>query len=406
MGVGSLGDVSPHITLAKELKARGHHTTVVGLAPYASYAESLGVAYSPIPADTRALWPTARPLRALALAQPGFMLATMLRHFARSAPLVNDALVGTVRPGDVIITGIVTSGAAQLLGQEVGARCVPVLFAPLLPSQSADSSALAPGVGGPRAAQIGSTIMWRLSEALASAHTRDMAKRMGTRPIRPVSSGPLLMATSPTLCPASTSWPARLQQTGSIAPDTSEADILAADLRAFLDDGPAPLLMTFGSCPVVSAARDAEMFLAAARATGSRVIIQSDAMPVGAINGWAWNAPGVAHAALLPKTSGVVHHGGAGTTHAALAAGRPSLVIPHLGDQGYYARRVHALGAGPRGVPRWRLTSSILRARVEMMTTGAPTAGFAEAAAAVAARLATENGRETTANAVEALSFT
>jgi vancomycin aglycone glucosyltransferase len=43
-----------------------------------------------------------------------------------------------------------------------------------------------------------------------------------------------------------------------------------------------------------------------------------------------------------------VHHGGAGTTAQAARAGVPQVVIPHMFDQHYWARRVHALGvAGP-----------------------------------------------------------
>jgi UDP:flavonoid glycosyltransferase YjiC (YdhE family) len=42
---------------------------------------------------------------------------------------------------------------------------------------------------------------------------------------------------------------------------------------------------------------------------------------------------GVDHRALFPRAALVVHHGGAGTTHAVVAAGLPSVVVPHVGDQ-------------------------------------------------------------------------
>ena len=47
----------------------------------------------------------------------------------------------------------------------------------------------------------------------------------------------------------------------------------------------------------------------------------------------------------------MVHHGGAGTTHAAVAAGAPSVVVPHVGDQRYWAERLHRLGVAPPPVP-------------------------------------------------------
>ena len=64
----------------------------------------------------------------------------------------------------------------------------------------------------------------------------------------------------------------------------------------------------------------------------------------------------VPHDWLFPKTAAVVHHGGAGTTAAGLRAGRPTLVCPVLGDQGFWAERVRQLAVGPEPLPARRLT--------------------------------------------------
>jgi UDP:flavonoid glycosyltransferase YjiC (YdhE family) len=50
--------------------------------------------------------------------------------------------------------------------------------------------------------------------------------------------------------------------------------------------------------------------------------------------------------ALLPQVAVLVHHGGIGTTAAALAAGIPQLVIPFAFDQFDNAARVARLGVG------------------------------------------------------------
>ncbi|MCX6072314.1 MAG: hypothetical protein NTU91_15905 [Chloroflexi bacterium] len=65
----------------------------------------------------------------------------------------------------------------------------------------------------------------------------------------------------------------------------------------------------------------------------------------------------IPHAWLFPRVAAVVHHGGAGTTGAGLAAGRPTIVVPTTSDQPFWGRRVHALGAGPRPIPIRRLTA-------------------------------------------------
>ncbi|MGR9249479.1 glycosyltransferase [Rhizobium leguminosarum] len=44
--------------------------------------------------------------------------------------------------------------------------------------------------------------------------------------------------------------------------------------------------------------------------------------------------------------SAVIHHGGAGTTAAALRAGKPMTICPFFGDQPFWARRITDLGVG------------------------------------------------------------
>ena len=52
----------------------------------------------------------------------------------------------------------------------------------------------------------------------------------------------------------------------------------------------------------------------------------------------------VPHESLFERATLVIHHGGAGTTAAALHAGRPQIIIPHLGDQWYWAQTTQKLG--------------------------------------------------------------
>jgi UDP:flavonoid glycosyltransferase YjiC (YdhE family) len=53
------------------------------------------------------------------------------------------------------------------------------------------------------------------------------------------------------------------------------------------------------------------------------------------------------HDRLFPYVSAVVHHGGAGTTGAALRAGKPTAAFTFFGDQPFWARRIVSLGVGP-----------------------------------------------------------
>lgn len=68
---------------------------------------------------------------------------------------------------------------------------------------------------------------------------------------------------------------------------------------------------------------------------------------------------------LFPRVAAVVHHGGAGTTSAALWAGVPSIVIPFFGDQPFWGQRIAELGVGPAPIPRRRLTAERLAQSIQ-----------------------------------------
>ena len=76
-------------------------------------------------------------------------------------------------------------------------------------------------------------------------------------------------------------------------------------------------------------------------------------------------AEGIPHAWLFPQMSYILHHGGAGTTGAAAAAGVPNTAIPFSVDQAFWARRIYRLGLGPSAPPAQRLTVDQLRAMLD-----------------------------------------
>jgi sterol 3beta-glucosyltransferase len=70
------------------------------------------------------------------------------------------------------------------------------------------------------------------------------------------------------------------------------------------------------------------------------------------------------HRWLFPRVAAVVHHGGAGTTAAGLAAARPTVICPFQGDQHFWAVAVHRAGAGPQPLPAKKLTSANLASAI------------------------------------------
>jgi vancomycin aglycone glucosyltransferase len=123
---------------------------------------------------------------------------------------------------------------------------------------------------------------------------------------------------------------------------------LPAELEAFLDAGPPPVYVGFGSIPLREKEQAAQAVIEAIRAQGRRVLLGS---------GWAdlaltddqddcFAVGEVSQQALFRRVAAVVHHGGAGTTATAARAGAPQVVVAQAGDQPYWARRVTELGIG------------------------------------------------------------
>ena len=94
----------------------------------------------------------------------------------------------------------------------------------------------------------------------------------------------------------------------------------------------------------------------------------------------------VPHDLLFSHVTAVVHHGGAGTIHAAARTGVPQVVVPVAGDQAWWARRAREAGISARPLRLAHLTGRTLADAVEAADALRPRA------IAVAAAMAKEDG--------------
>jgi UDP:flavonoid glycosyltransferase YjiC (YdhE family) len=143
-----------------------------------------------------------------------------------------------------------------------------------------------------------------------------------------------------------------------------------AAFRDFLSKGDAPIYLGFGSMPW-GAARNAEIVAKAMELWGGRAVvgkgwggIRAEDLPANVYV--IGHAP---HSKLFEHVKAVVHHGGAGTTHTGLYAGKPTFIVPQFFDQPYWGRRVFELGCGPAPVRLRKLTPGILAAALEELST-------------------------------------
>jgi UDP:flavonoid glycosyltransferase YjiC (YdhE family) len=180
----------------------------------------------------------------------------------------------------------------------------------------------------------------------------DMFARLKSPP------GLTLYGISPSVLPQPTDWPACCRMTGYWFLDAADGWTPPADLEAFLEDGPPPVYIGFGSMRNEDPAAMARIVVQALERAGQRGIL---------FRGWGGLQPGdlpptihaidpVPHAWLFQRMAAVAHHGGAGTTAATFRAGVPGIAMPVFADQPFWARQVQRLGTGPAPVPHWQLT--------------------------------------------------
>jgi UDP:flavonoid glycosyltransferase YjiC (YdhE family) len=204
-----------------------------------------------------------------------------------------------------------------------------------------------------------------------------------------------LVAISPALCRAQPDWPDTLHVCGFLdAPGMDIDGRIPATLAAFLDDGAAPVYMTFGSWmpkDVAGQTRALELLTQSARLAGCRAIIQGPSAHACGFSSdrqvlYVSTAP---HQAIFPRCSAVVHHGGAGTTQAATRAGKPSVIVANISEQEHWARELRRLGIGARLTRRRSVTVAELARRIRHVL-DAP--GMSARAQAIAGAMRGENG--------------
>jgi UDP:flavonoid glycosyltransferase YjiC (YdhE family) len=138
----------------------------------------------------------------------------------------------------------------------------------------------------------------------------------------------------------------------------------APDLAEFLAAGEPPVYIGFGSIVVDDPNAMTTMIFEAVKTTGRRALVSKG---WGGLGGDDLNVPegvfmlgNVPHDWLFKHVAAVVHHGGAGTTAAGIAAGRPTVVVPFFGDQPFWGAMVAKAGAGPDPIPYKDLTAEKL----------------------------------------------
>lgn len=405
---GSFGDVNPYIGLALGLRARGHVPIIATSAYYRPYVEREGIEFRTVRPDGD---PNDRALVARIMDRARgteFILRELILPALQDS---YDDLATAVDGADAIITHPITF-AGPILAQERGLPWISTVLAPMSFFSAHDVPVFPPMPWAKRIERVpggGRFLVW-----LAHAITRSWMHPVyalraahglppGGDPLYEGQHSPELVLGlfSRVLGEPQPDWPPGVRVTGAILHSGSTGQGLSPELEQFLGAGEPPVVFTLGSAAVSAAGRFYEESAAAAERLRVRAVLvtgaHADNRPARPLPPTMLVVEGAPFSALFPRAAAVVHQGGIGTLHQALAAGHPMLVVPYSHDQPDNAHRAQRLGVA-RILPPHRYTAARAAAALRVLL-DEPT--YAARGAQVAAAMRGEDGVAAACDAIE-----
>lgn len=379
LAYGSRGDIQPFVALARGLQVRGHQVKLAAPHRFADFVAEYHVPFVPLAGD-----PEEISRRFTAAGQNTLKVVHAIRDYVNSIAVdVTRGAFAACDDAELIVHSFLFTTGAHSLARARGIPDVSIqtfpIFAPTREYPPAALSSLPPGLLSYFGHWLNTQIFWhggnsgydQKRKRHPGVFSFDLSWPFDEKP--PRRATPLLFAVSPTVLPPAREWANRVTVTGYFFLDSPADYRPPTELMRFLEAGPAPICVTFGSMIHRASDRIAEMVLGAIRSAGQRAIV---------LTGWdGWKGrdssddlffiESVPHDWLLPRCKAVIHHGGAGTTGAGLRAGIPNVVIPFAGDQMFWGKRVHAIGAGPQPILVKSLTARRLQSALTEVEEGA-----------------------------------
>lgn len=391
---GSRGDIQPYVALGVGLKAAGHTVRVVTNEDFVELVTANGLEMWSIPINVQA---AVQEQQTAASIEGGSVIASFrkLAEIAkRGARLLAEKALAASEGMDLVLGGFGGVFMGSAIAEKRGLPFMQAYNVPLTPT-SYFAGALLPRLTLlPKLSHhLTRQIVWQTARAASNAARMEVLSLPSAPFFGPydelLARMPLLYGISPAVIPKPADWGARVHVTGFWFLDEA-AWAPPAELTAFLEQGPPPIYVGFGSMSHEKPELTTKLVVDAIIQSKQRAILhagwsgmrQSDLPPSIHVVG------SVPHAWLFRRVSAVVHHGGAGTTAAGLRAGVPSIVVPFHGDQPFWGMRVAALGVGPAPIARTRLTAERLASAI----TATNDAEMRRRAAELGAKIGSEDG--------------
>ncbi len=353
--LGSRGDVQPYVALAKQAVKRGHSAVICTGQTFEKLIKENGVEFVKAENDLMALLKTEEGKDILNNAGKHIM-KTMQYMKKVIKPAYRESLDqfwAAAQNADLIIFHPKAFGAADV-AFELGIPCISIPLVPITyPIEEFPNLAISPVKSlGKRLNKFTYKIMSlgeksylnEINDFRIKTLKRDKRKAGQFTHQRNGADIPVIYPISNALFPDVKSWKDKVFLPGFFFLDSVNQE-LEQNLKDFIAQGTAPIVISFSSMPLKNPAEFKTKLIKALRETDNRAIVLTG------VSGMTFDdnknilavsqAP---HELLFPHAKGILHHGGVGTMATALKSGRPQLIIPFSVDQPFWANRLSKMG--------------------------------------------------------------
>ncbi|MBW4439065.1 MAG: glycosyltransferase [Pleurocapsa minor GSE-CHR-MK-17-07R] len=402
---GTRGDVQPYVALGKGLQDAGFDVHLLSSSSFSALAEGTGITFHSIGPNVEEMVQSDEWRKVLESGNFLKILARMQTESKRNAEEMARLTPPLLEGADLILTGMGGIGGISAVADTMQ---IPMLLAYLFPFTPTREfpSPLVPTLPFGAALNrlsfhVTRQMFWQTSKVVDTTMRQRLGLKKGSfwGPFRQMAQRnvPVMHGYSQQVLPRPSDWPHDYSVTGYWFLDAPQDWHAPADLLAFLEAGPLPVYIGFGSMGSRKPEEAGRIALEALALSGQRGLLATGwgGLKLSDLPPTVHMISSIPHQWLFERMGAVVHHGGAGTTAAGLRAGVPSIIVPFMGDQPFWGRRVMDMGVGPAPILRRQLSAQRL---AQAITTAMTDQAMRARAADLGGRIRAEDG---IANAVE-----
>ena len=397
--MGTRGDIQPFIALGQGLQAAGHQVALCTAEGYRSFVEEHGVPYAYMANEFLEIIQSQTGQAAMESKRG------VLEIYRQIGPIIRRSLEDEWRAVQAFQPDAIVYHPKMLGSYHIAEKLqIPAWLSLALPFQTPTRAFPNPMFTGVKLGGWFNQFSYRLMDLAGVMYggiTNDFrvqslglgAKGRFGSTMRKTNGEPVpvLYAYSPHLVPRPADFPPEVQVTGFWFLEHTPPWQPPPALLAFLEAGPPPVYVGFGSMSGKYGAERGKVVVEALQKSGHRGLLASGwgGLQTNELPENIFLIDAAPHDWLFPRVAAVVHHGGSGTTAAGLRAGKPTLICPFIADQPFWGKVVYEAGAGPQPIPQRKLTVDGLAAA---MTTAVTDPAMQQRAAALGSQIRAEAG--------------